>query len=324
MVDDGLVILATICLLTNNVLYTATLPQTYTLQNVRINHFPKPHNYQEIADSYAKYTWAGAYLFFTNIWAVKGSFLAYYEDLTKRLTSFRRAWWLTIVFTILTYLGSLFAYGFLDGNGFKTNLRNEAIKYQFAADLSTDVFSTYHFHSSFPEDPKLMIRRKVAAIPLLIALRSQIPVGQKLALAGVFSLNLIITIFSIIRFTLITPNRGTAGPSWSDLWSVIEQSISVAVACLASFRIFVIHKRRRGKNSSSRGRVKDSSTSSSQKVRFPPFKIGFSDLRSHWSNPSVEPRDDGSMEFQLLDAAPLKSPAQAAASLKHGESTHAF
>ena len=141
MVDDGLVILAIICLLTNDVVFTLASSRAYLLQSVQINHLPKPSNYQEVADTYAKYQWANAYLFFTGIWAVKGSFLAFYDDLTKRLTTFRRAWWTAIVLTILTYIGSLFAYAFLDGVHVKETLRNESIKYVFAADLTTDVFS---------------------------------------------------------------------------------------------------------------------------------------------------------------------------------------
>ena len=150
MVDDGLVILAMVCLFASDVINTTMLSKTYTIQDVQIFHIPKPSHYQATADSYAKYQWADAYLFFTSIWAVKGSFLAYYEDLTKRLTTIRRAWWATIVFTILTYIGSLFAYAFLDGVHFKTNLRNEAIKYQFSADLSTDIFSgSLHLSCNF-------------------------------------------------------------------------------------------------------------------------------------------------------------------------------
>ena len=143
MVDDGLVILAMTCLLTSDIAATVMAPKIYIYQSVQVDHISKPPNYEAIADSYAKYQWADAYLFFTGIWAVKGSFLAYYDDLTKRLTPFRRAWWLAIGFTILTYIGSLVAYGFLNGIKLKTNLKNEGIKYQFAADLSTDVFSTY-------------------------------------------------------------------------------------------------------------------------------------------------------------------------------------
>ena len=159
MVDDGLVILAMICLLTNDVLFTVARSSIYIIQSVQIDHLPKPSQYQEVADSYAKYQWADAYLFFTGIWAVKGSFLAYYDDLTKRLTLFRRAWWATIAFTILTYIGSLFAYAFLDGVHVKKNLKNEAIKYQFAADLTTDVFSMSNLCVGDLVQLRLTIRR---------------------------------------------------------------------------------------------------------------------------------------------------------------------
>ena len=143
MVDDGLVILALTCLLASDIAATVMIPTIYTYQDVQINHSPKPFNYQAVGDSFAMYQWAVAYLYFTGIWAVKGSFLVYYDDLTKRLVAFRRAWWIAIGITILTYIGSLFAYAFLDATNFRTNLKNEAIKYQFAADLSTDIFSMY-------------------------------------------------------------------------------------------------------------------------------------------------------------------------------------
>ena len=159
MVDDGLVILALFCLLTNDAVFTAACSSLYVIQSVQIDHLPKPSHYQEAADSYAKYQWANAYLFFTGIWAVKGSFLAYYDDITKRLTPFRRAWWATIAFTILTYIGSLFAYAFLDGVHIKTNLKNEAIKYQFSADLTTDVFSMSNLRAGHVVQPGLTIRR---------------------------------------------------------------------------------------------------------------------------------------------------------------------
>ena len=142
MVDDGLVILALTCLLASDIAATVMIPTIYVYQDVYVNHFPKPSDYQAVEDSYVKYQWAGAYLYFTGIWAVKGSFLVYYDDLTKRLVPFRRAWWLAIGFTILTYIGSLFVYAFLAVPS-SSRSRNEAIRYQFAADLTTDIFSMY-------------------------------------------------------------------------------------------------------------------------------------------------------------------------------------
>ena len=298
MVDDGLVILAMICLLTNDIVYTMARSSIYVIQSVQFDHHPKPSHYQQVADTYAKYQWANAYLFFTVIWAVKGSFLAYYDDLTKRLTPFRRAWWATVAFTTLTYIGSLFAYAFLDGLHIKTNLRNEAIKYQFAADLSTDVFSMCSLCACDLVQLRLTIRREVTIIPLTLALKVQIPARQKLALAGVFSLGLIVTVFSVIRFALTSPARGTVGPSWIGGWSSIEQSVSVIVACLASFRVLAIDRRRK----SASDRAKNKASSSNERSG----RSGLSDLRPHWGSSSREPKDNGSMELQLLDAPTSK------------------
>lgn len=314
MVDDGLVILAMICLLTNDVVFTVARSSGDIVQSVQLEHLPKPSHYQEVADRYTKYQWANAYLFFTGIWAVKGSFLAYYDDLTKRLTPLPRAWWVAIGFTILTYIGSLFAYAFLDGVHVKKNLQNEAMKYQFSADLTTDVFSMSNLCAGDLVQPGLIIRRSVTVIPLTLALKVQIPARQKLALVGVFSLTLIITIISIIRFALTSPARGTVGPSWIGGWSSIESSVSVIVACLASFRVLTIDKRRKSASDRAKNKVGISFEKS--------VRSGLSDLRPHWGSSSREPRDNGSMELQLLDAPTSKTqtPTLAAGSGRNVES----
>ena len=157
-------------------------------------------------------------------------------------------------------------------------------------------------------DLDLTFGYQVTIIPLSIALRSQIAPGQKLALVGIFSLSLIVTVFSIIRFILNSPSRGVAGPSWLQAWSTVEQSVSVTVACLASFRVLAIHKRRKSKQSSSGGRMKS-------------IKKGFSDLRSPWSTTSTEPRRTGSMDIQLLDVTSSRNPTEGATSPTHRADT---
>ena len=298
MVDDGLVILAMICLLTNNVNYTMARSSIYFIQSAQFDHLPKPYDYQEVADSYANYQWANAYLFFTGIWAVKGSFLAFYDDLTKRLTTFRRAWWTTIAFTIFIYIKTLFAYASLDGVHIKKILKNEAINYQSAADLSTDVFSMSSLCVFDLVQFELIIRPEVTLIPLTLALKAQIPARQKLALAEVFSLSLIVTVFSIIRFALTSPARGTISPTWTGAWSSIEQSVSVIVACLASFRVLAIDRKRK----SASDRAKNKASSSIEKS----VRSGLSDLAPHWASASREPKDNGSVKLQLLDASNSK------------------
>ena len=130
-----------VCLLVSNILNMINSSRTFIVQDVQIYHHKRPEDFDQVSTTFAKYQWAVAYLFFTGIWAVKGSFLAYYNGLTRRLPYYRRVWQVIIAITGLTYIGSLFAYGFLDGLHVRHNLRNEAIKYQFSADFSTDVFS---------------------------------------------------------------------------------------------------------------------------------------------------------------------------------------
>ena len=155
-------------------------------------------------------------------------------------------------------------------------------------------------------------------IPVTLALKSQTPPRQKLALAGILSLSLIVSIFSIVRFCLNIPKLPHADASWIDAWSCIEHSVSVTVACLASFRVYVIDKRRKTKIASSRGRATNKSNSSSQKGHLP-AKVGLSDLRPKWGSSSTETNDKRSMELQLLDTPTPGDQTHAASSPNGGD-----
>ena len=151
--DDALVALSLLMLAANSILQTAFLPYTFTVQSVRTQHAHPPRDFSQTASTYSRAQWAIAYLFFTGIWAVKGSFLAFYDQLTTRLPKMRKAWYAACAVTVLTYIGSLFAYAFLNGPQAKRTLRNKAINYQFAADFSTDVISTAPFPPFSPFPP---------------------------------------------------------------------------------------------------------------------------------------------------------------------------
>ncbi|KAI4161994.1 MAG: hypothetical protein LQ342_004442 [Letrouitia transgressa] len=284
-IDDGLVALSVIMLAAISIMQTAYVETTFNVQAVRTEHRQKPPDFERITKLYAHYQWAIAYLFFTGIWAVKGSFLAFYDQLTQRLPRARRAWWIAIIITVLTYIGSLFAYAFLNGNQFKQSLRNKGINYQFAADMTTDVIIT--------------------AIPLSLALKSSIPTKQKLTLAVVFSMTLVITIFSIVRYAVNNPSRPPAGPSWLQVWSSIEHSVSICVASAASFRAFVVQRSHAAeKASSGRGRHQLSSYLAAKKARAAAAgSSGFSRLGSRTE------RSGDSEEVELVH-----TPAKAAVS----------
>ena len=123
---------------------TIEVDKIFTVQDVRVGRIRPPPNFEAITSDCAGCQWAVAYLFFTAIWAMKGAFLAFYDGLTQRLPAYRRAWWFAIVFTIVTYIGALFAYAFLIGLKVQKGFHNRAINYGFSVDLVTDVFSECH------------------------------------------------------------------------------------------------------------------------------------------------------------------------------------
>ena len=130
-------------------------------------------------------------------------------------------------------------------------------------------------------------------LPLTIALKSQVPTKQKIILSSVFSLSLIITVISIVRFALCSPSRGTAGPSWLQAWSAIEQSVSVSVACLASFRTLIISNGRSSEQSPYRHYAKTRHAADARALNF-----RFPHLRSQSS---------GYTDIELLHPEPVKT-----------------
>ncbi|KAL8933207.1 MAG: hypothetical protein Q9211_005906 [Gyalolechia sp. 1 TL-2023] len=67
---------------------------------------------------------------------------------------------------------------------------------------------------------------------------------EKLALAAIFSVGLIKITFAVIRVVRIGASATHVNPIWLALWSMIEASVAVVVACLPSFKVLFAHGRR--------------------------------------------------------------------------------
>ena len=143
------------------------------------------------------------------------------------------------------------------------------------------------------------------------------PQKQKLALVGVFSLTLVITILSIVRFALNAPGTGAIVPSWLHVWSLIEQSLAVIISCFASFRIYIMHKAKRSPSSSNQGRYMNSFIA--RKIRSASKQSGFSHIESSGPVASAQERSRDSMDIELLDVAQAGDPRQRGTKTDEGE-----
>ena len=86
----------------------------------------------------------------------------------------------------------------------------------------------------------------IIVLPMYLAMRVQLPWTQKLALAGIFSLGVVIMVFAVIRIAVTNPHNTHPETSWLNLWSQIEASVAVIISALAPFK--ALFSERQGKS----------------------------------------------------------------------------
>ncbi|KAI9662384.1 MAG: hypothetical protein M1821_008551 [Bathelium mastoideum] len=221
--DDYLAVTGLLCLLVNNLIYTVTLPAFETAQDVAFYHHKRPPDYNSSMEVYEKAQWGIAFMYLTGLWAAKGVFLICYGKLTEepKLNAFRRAWYVLVGYVVLAYIGFVIAYPLLNHLSGSTSgtSRFLSIKYQFAVDLSTDVFIT--------------------AIPLTIILTVSLPLRRKFVVAVTSGISLLPTTFAIARFALDPPVGRPYGALWVVVWSIVELAVAVIAASIVVLRTLV-------------------------------------------------------------------------------------
>lgn len=85
-------------------------PPMYELLDVGAGRAQLTPTFMLRASYYLKCQLASIVLFWTCLWSVKASFLAFFYQLTERLTWPRRAWWVLVVFTTLAFTASVISY----------------------------------------------------------------------------------------------------------------------------------------------------------------------------------------------------------------------
>ncbi|MCJ1259438.1 hypothetical protein MMC24_007275 [Lignoscripta atroalba] len=77
------------------------------------------------------------------------------------------------------------------------------------------------------------------ALPLRLLWGLQITTRQKLALAGIFSLGLVIIVFAIVRVIETSASTHHVDPIWLALWSMVEASVDKLISPSAASAIIV-------------------------------------------------------------------------------------
>ena len=103
-------------------------------------------------------------------------------------------------------------------------------------DILTDIFSKDYSILLTEGDADILI---VTSIPIVTIWSLQMNLRQKLILAGIFVLTVIIIIFAIIRVALVsnqTSPSAPVDPTWLYLWTSIEPQVGKWAAVTVHYR----------------------------------------------------------------------------------------
>ncbi|CZR70209.1 uncharacterized protein PAC_20110 [Phialocephala subalpina] len=177
-------------------------------------------------------------VFWTCLWAIKGSLLMFYRQLFCHLRKYMVWWWVVTITCIATWVGCILA-NFLEclplENRFELDLQaGNGIRF-VAVTTGFDILT----------DIMLMV------LPIKILLELRIAVKQKIGVGFVFTLGHLIIIFSILRVNEISISLSQSDPNMNvslSLWSILEAAVAVAVGALPSLKSLI-----KGKGQSSYG-----------------------------------------------------------------------
>lgn len=235
--DDYLVFAAWIMLLAFAILWQVEVPTLYlqyAVQSGNARFTPGFINKDtELLRSIVPFT----ILFYSCLWAVKISLLLFFRRLGSSVRGQRIWWWSIFVITVIAWVAcigdinwrcSLGSYYWI----YVTSHCNsaESVLFEFhtlvancVVDLVTDCL--------------------ILSLPLMIIWRVKIPLRKKSVLIAVFSLTVVVMVVSIVRVAVVNSPTKNPSISWLYLWSSIEMTTSIIVACLVSFRQLFITSR---------------------------------------------------------------------------------
>jgi hypothetical protein len=173
--------------------------------------------------------------FYTTLVFVKLSFLFFFRRLGQNVQGQKYIWWPVLVFSLIVYVISI---GNVQYKCYSRDLEvvltyctsEEANNFTMAtlrANMAIDVFSDF----------------LIIAIPIPMLWNVRVPGKKKLAFVGLFSLSIITMVVAIVRAVSVNSSRDGSGQDnatflW--LWTAIQASLAVIIACLSAFpQLFV-------------------------------------------------------------------------------------
>ncbi|RDL32400.1 uncharacterized protein BP5553_08856 [Venustampulla echinocandica] len=225
-IDDALFTLGYLLLVGLSVLSTNMVPWWFSHTLMLYGHAARPDNYfLKYMVPKMKVQYGVHMLYWSCLYAIKGSFLAFFHRLTGGLQTPRKILWVLIGFTFLTYLSFIFSLimvcpsmNFQCGEpGIKRSMIS--MRYGTSIDIISDTL--------------------IMLFPILLVYRLKLPLMQKFGLFTLFSLGIFIMVIAAVRVTALDNSGEWPLMTWLNLWSIMEANVAVIVCALGSFKLLI-------------------------------------------------------------------------------------
>lgn len=235
--DDYWMITALFVLIVNAILQTLQAPSLYYLVDVESGTVPAGAPLLVQGNIYVRYEFTIIALFWTVLWCVKASFLSLFYRLFDGLPKYRRWWWAVVVFTALAYVGDWIASAY--------TCHPPSTYFQFGKhfSLASDQANVLGMCSkpidikggnisiSYSTAVDILSDLMIMVLPLRLLHKLQVSNRQKMGLAGVFTVGVLVIATAIVRLTQII-GAERSDPVGLAVWGLVESSVSVIVGSL--------------------------------------------------------------------------------------------
>ncbi|KAJ5329399.1 hypothetical protein N7452_009789 [Penicillium brevicompactum] len=243
LIDDFLVISAWIIILSAAIIWQVKGKILYELYAISAGEKPFSLDFLPRYNVFMRYNAPFQILFYTGLWCIKFSFMAFFYRLCSKVKAFR-IWWFVVFFcTASVYIACI---GDIE---YKCSLGG--IEY-----IITQCPQLHHIHyenRSFWANAAgdIVTDLMILSIPFLVLWNTKISRRKKLILLSMFSATLVIMVSAVIRVAVGMEYDRQINIDWLCFWSFIEVDIAIIVSCVPSLRQLFITTQ--NQNSSAKG-----------------------------------------------------------------------
>ncbi|PYI05541.1 hypothetical protein BO78DRAFT_398059 [Aspergillus sclerotiicarbonarius CBS 121057] len=226
--DDAFVLLAWAIMLTTAIIWQIEGQVLYEIYAMSAGKQPYTPDILPKFNNFMRFIAPLTILFYSGLWCVKFSFLAFFSRLGSKIKS-HQIWWGVVLFvTVAVWMASV------ADMDYRCSLGGLEYIITQCSDLHHVHYQNRTFWANCAGD--VITDLLILSIPVLILWNTRITFQKKLILLSVFSVTVVVMIVAIIRVVINTSLDVSVDISWLYFWSFVEMGTAIIISCIASFR----------------------------------------------------------------------------------------